>query len=66
MSALHTAKPATALHGEPASNSEQLGGELGSQNSGHIERLQVLRLTRRHVAAAAAILAPFAFGEVSR
>jgi hypothetical protein len=33
MASLHTAKPATARHGEPASNFEQLGGELETENT---------------------------------
>jgi hypothetical protein len=33
MLALHTAKPATALHGEPASNCEHTGGGLEIENT---------------------------------
>jgi len=60
-----TAKPATAPHGEPASNIEQLGGRLDLTDSKITRRFQVARLVRRHAisAAAAAVLAPFVFGE---
>jgi hypothetical protein len=33
MSALKCEKPATALHGEPASNVDQLGGEVNLTNT---------------------------------
>jgi hypothetical protein len=33
MSRSHAAKPATALHGEPASVVEQIGGPLNLENS---------------------------------
>jgi hypothetical protein len=63
-----TAKRHTDLSGAALGKFEQLGGELENQNSKHLERLQVRKLTRRYAvsAAAAAILAPFVFGEVSR
>jgi hypothetical protein len=43
----NTKKPATAGHGEPASNIEQLGGRLDQLNTETPTSLQVRRLTRR-------------------
>ena len=39
----HTAKPATAPHGEPASNVERFAGKLNSYNTGNQTRLQDLK-----------------------
>lgn len=39
----HMAKPATALHGEPAPNSEQLGGPLSISHTTHTAIVQEVR-----------------------
>jgi hypothetical protein len=61
------AKPATALHGEPASKIEQLCGRLDGITTPSPINLQVARLTRLYAvnAAMAETLAPLAFGAAS-
>jgi hypothetical protein len=62
MQSSDTAKPATARHGEPASNFEQLGRELVENNSAL--DLQAQRLTARFgfVIETAAVIAALAWG----
>jgi hypothetical protein len=61
-----TAKPATALHGEPASKVEQLSGQLDNLNIP--QRRQIQCLIKRHALtwATAELLAPLIFGEAVR
>lgn len=47
MACANTAMPATARHGEPASN-ELLGGGLDIYNSEAVRPVQVFRLMRRY------------------
>jgi hypothetical protein len=63
MASAVTAKPATALHGEPASNFEQLGSELSNQGTSSPAELQARRLCRLYAVpyATAATLARLAF-----
>jgi hypothetical protein len=66
MVAPDTAKPATARHGEPVSNSERLGSELDQSNTPRAAELQARWLTRRFLlsSAMAWAVAPLAFGEM--
>lgn len=48
MASLNTAMPATARHGEPASEIELLGGGLDIYNSDLARPVQVFRLMRRY------------------
>jgi hypothetical protein len=62
-----TAKPATAETVNGLRNIEQLGGRLDIIDIKVTERLQVLRLRKLAISAAAAdMLAPLVFGEVGR
>ncbi|MEY9494539.1 hypothetical protein ACVL91_009776 [Bradyrhizobium elkanii] len=58
------ATPATARHGEPASNFEQLGGELDQQNNLTHLRAQYLAEIFCLSAGTAITIAELAFGEV--
>ncbi len=65
MRSADTPKPATALHGEPASKTELLGGGLNSQiNTETPTDLQVRRLTRRFALSlpVALVVAGLAYG----
>jgi hypothetical protein len=66
MASPETAKPATARHGEPVSNSEQLGSGLDQSNTPRGAELQARWLTRRFLLSSAMAwsVAPLAFGEV--
>jgi hypothetical protein len=68
LAAPDTAKPATARHGEPASNLEQLGGQLDHTNNGNQCELQARRLCRLYTVSfdIAVVLAPFVFAVVPR
>jgi hypothetical protein len=57
-----TAKPATALHGEPASNFEQLGQELVENNSALDLQAQRLKTRFGFVIETAAVIAALAWG----
>jgi hypothetical protein len=65
MAPSHTPKPATALHGEPASNVDRFAGEIDNHNIP--QRRQIQQLIRRHALtlATAELLAPLVFGERS-
>jgi hypothetical protein len=65
MASAETAKPATADTVNGLRNIEQLGGGLDLTDSKIAERLQVLRLVRRHAISisAAYALAPLVYGE---
>lgn len=60
MAASNTTKPATARHGEPASDVEQLGGQLDVENS------HSASIARSETAMAAAMRAALARREVLR
>jgi hypothetical protein len=68
MAALHTAKPATAPHGEPASNIEQLGGQLDDHNNPTLIEIQARRLIRRFALTfpVACVVASLHYGEARR
>jgi hypothetical protein len=63
-----TAKPATARHGEPASNPEQLRGQLFVLDTKSLVDRQALRLTRRFAITmpAAITIASLYYGEGAR
>lgn len=67
MASLNAAKPATARHGEPASEIELLGGGLDTTHSPRLNERQALVLTRRCAIsfAMASIVAPLIHGEVA-
>lgn len=65
MATFETAMPATVVHGEPASITEGLGGNLTADDKQIIDGLQVARLARNCPLspATAKALAPLVFGE---
>lgn len=68
MKGLKTLKPATARHGEPASNNELLAGGLEQTNTKTPTDLQALQLTRRFAFSlpVAMMVAGLAYGEGAR
>ncbi|MBH5372826.1 hypothetical protein HZZ16_32935 [Bradyrhizobium sp. CNPSo 4016] len=65
MASQNAAKPATARHGEPASEIELLGGGLDARHSPKLNDRQALALTRRCAIsfAMASIVVPLIHGE---
>ncbi|WP_461319795.1 hypothetical protein [Bradyrhizobium elkanii] len=57
--------PATALHGEPASKIELLGGGLNREDATEALRVQYLAQVFDLPAATAAVVADLAFGEAT-
>lgn len=65
MASSYATKPATARHGEPASEIELLGGGLDATHSPRLDQRQALALTRRCALSLemASIVAPLLHGE---
>jgi hypothetical protein len=57
-----TAKPATALHGEPPSNFEHLGGRLDNLITSNPADLQVFHLTAETLAPLVVTVRPYSAG----